>query len=155
MKRYFAIAVVALVLVLPGPASALSCAAPILDEPVVDAAVMIFEGTAGRDRRLSSREKAAVRKHAVRTIGGGTGDLRVYSFVVTRGWKGATPGQSVDVLINGYWGDGFAEGEAYLVVSPQQVGTLFLSPLCGHTVDIGYAADNGLLDTLQRVTGKD
>jgi hypothetical protein len=49
--------------------------------------------------------------HAIKGRGGRTEDLRVYNFTVTHGWKGTAVGQSVDVLFNSYWGDGFAEGE--------------------------------------------
>jgi hypothetical protein len=153
LKWSWAIVVAALGLLLPGSAFGLSCASPSLDETAIDAAVMIFEGTAGPKRSLDSRERAAVRIHAIEGKGGGSEDLRVYSFTVTHSWKGAAEGQSVDVLINSYWGDGFAEGEAYLVVSPKQVGNLFWSPLCGHTIDVRYAADIGSIAMLEQSIG--
>ncbi len=153
MTRYLAIVVVALGLFSPGAAFGLSCARLSLDETAIDAAIMIFEGTAGPKRTLDFRERQAVRRHGFNTKGGGTGDLRVYGFAVTRGWKGAATGQSVDVLFNTYWGDGFAEGEAYLVVSPRRVGSLFWAPLCGHTIDMRYAANIGSLATLERLIG--
>ncbi len=153
MKGSWAIVVLALGLLLPGAAFGLSCARPSLDETAIDAAVMIFEGTAGPKRSLDFRERANVRMHTIEAKGRGTEDLRVYSFTVTLGWKGAASGQSVDVLFNSYWGDGFAEGEAYLVVSPQQVGNLFWSPLCGHTIDVRHAADIGSIAMLEQVIG--
>ena len=153
MKGSLAIVVAALGLLLPGAAFGLSCARPSLDKTAIDAAIMIFEGTAGPKRSLDFRERAAVRRHAIEAKGGRTEDLRVYSFTVTRGWKGAATGQSVDVLFNSYWGDGFAEGEAYLVVSPRQVGNLFWAPLCGHTIDVRHAADIGTLAMLERLIG--
>jgi hypothetical protein len=153
LKGSWAIAVAVLGLLLPSAASGLSCARSSLDEATIDSAVVIFEGTAGPKRSPDSREKAAIRGHAIEAMGGGTKDLRVYSFTVTRGWKGATAGQSVDVLFNSYWGDGFAEGEAYLVVSPRQVGSLFWAPLCGHTIDMRYAAEIGSLAMLERLIG--
>ncbi len=153
MKGSLAIVVAALGLFLPGAAFGLSCARPSLDETAVNAAIMIFEGTAGPIRSLDFLERSAVRMHAIETKGGNAEDLRVYSFTVTRGWKGATTGQSVDVLFNSYWGDGFAEGEAYLVVSPRQVGNLFWAPLCGHTIDLRHAADIGTLAMLERLVG--
>ena len=143
----------ALGLILPGPAFALSCARPSLDETAIDAAVMIFEGTAGPKRALDFREKAAVGRHVIEAIGARTEDLRVYGFKVTRAWKGAVTGQRVDVLFNSYWGDGFAEGEAYLMVSPQQVGNLFWAPLCGHSIDLRYAAQFGSIALLERLIG--
>ena len=153
MKRSLAIVVAALGLFLPGAAFGLSCARPSLDETAIDAAIMIFEGTAGPKRSLDFRERAVVRMHTIEAKGGTTEDLRVYSFTVTRGWKGATTGQSVDVLFNSYWGDGFAEGEAYLVASPRQVGNLFSAPLCGHTIELRHAADIGTLAMLERLVG--
>jgi len=153
MKGYRVILVVALGLFLPSEAFGLSCAAPRLDETAVNAAILIFEGTAGQKRMLTAGEGEAVREHGFVSIGGGTGDLRVYSFTVTRGWKGAVTGQIVDILFNGYWGDNFREGGAYLVVSPQQVGDLFSSPLCGYTSDVKFATDLGNLATLERLIG--
>jgi hypothetical protein len=153
MKGYRAIMAVALSLVLPGGAFGLSCAPPRLDENTVNAAIVIFEGTAGPKRLLSPAEATAVGNLGVATKGGGTTDLRVYGFVVTRGWKGVTPGRTVDVLTNAYWGDNFAKGETYLVVSPQRVGTLFSSPLCGYSSNIKLAAELGNLATLKRLIG--
>ena len=95
---------------MPGAAVGLSCARPSLDETAIDAAIMIFEGIAGPKRSLSSRERAAVRLHAIEGRGGRAEDQRVYSFTVTQGWKGAARGQRIDVLFNSYWGDGFAQG---------------------------------------------
>ena len=91
--------------------------------------------------------------HAIEAKGGSIKDLRVYTFTVTHGWKGAAKGQSVEVLFNSYWGDGFAEGVAYLVVSPRQVGKLFWAPLCGHTLDVKHAADIGSLTMLEQLIG--
>lgn len=153
MKGSWAIAVAVLGLLLPSATFGLSCARPSLDQAAIDAAVVIFEGTAGSKRSLDSREKAVIRTDVIEAIGGSLKDLRVYSFTVTQGWKGATAGQSVEVLFNTYWGDGFAEGEAYLVVSPQQVGSLFWAPLCGHTIDMRTAADVGSLAVLERLIG--
>ena len=153
MKRYLAFAIVALGLLSQGTAFGLSCMEPDLDETVIDGAVMIFEGTAGPKRPLDSGEQEAILKQGFGSVGGGTRDLRVYAFTVTRGWKGTMAGQSVDVFSNTYWGDHFAEGESYLVVSPLQVGDLFASPLCGTTVDLKYAAERGFLATLERVIG--
>jgi hypothetical protein len=153
LKGSWAIVVAALGLFLPGAALGLSCARPSLDETTIDAAIMIFEGTAGPKRSLDFRERAVVRTHAIEAMGGRTEDLRVYNFTVTQGWKGAAAGQSVDVLFNNYWGDGFAKGEAYLVVSPRHVGNLFWAPLCGHTIDVKHAADIGNLAMLEHVIG--
>ncbi len=138
---------------MPARAFGLSCARPSLDDVAIDNAVAIFEGTAGAKRRLDYREKAAVRTHALKGRGGRVEDLRVYSFNVTQGWKGTMANRSVDVLFNTYWGDGFAPGQTYLVVSPQQVGNLFWAPLCGHTIDVKYAAKFGNIAMLEQVIG--
>jgi hypothetical protein len=153
LKGSWAIVVAALGLVWPGAALGLSCARPNLDAAAIDGAIMIFEGTAGSKRSLDARERAAVRLHAIEGRGGRAEDLKVYEFTVTRGWKGAARGQRVDVLFNSYWGDGFARGEAYLVVSPRHVGNLFWAPLCGHTIDLRYATEFGSIAMLERVIG--
>lgn len=140
-------------MLLPGEAFGLSCAVPRLDETTINAAIMIFEGTAGPKRLLSTGETAVVENLGFESKGGGAVDLRVFRFTVTRGWKGASTGQTVDILINTYWGDGFAEGESYLVVSPQQVGNLLSSPLCGQSSNLELAAELGNLATLERLIG--
>ena len=89
MKRYLAVVVVALGVFSPSAAFGLSCARLSLDESAIDAAIMIFEGIAGPKRTLDFRERAAVRRHAIGAKGGRSEDLRVYSFTVTRSWKGA------------------------------------------------------------------
>ena len=153
MKKSWIIVVMALGMMSSGTAFGLSCARPSLDETTIDAAVMIFEGIAGSKRVLDHGERATVQKHAIEAKGGGIENLRVYSFTVTQGWKGAATGQSVDVLFNSYWGDGFAEGGSYLVVSTRQIGDLFWAPLCGHTIDVRHAADVGDLAMLERLIG--
>ena len=153
MKGSWFIVVAVLGLFWPGETLGRSCARPSLDESAIDTAIIIFEGIAGPKRSLDFRERAIVRTHAIESIGRRTEDLRVYSFTVTQGWKGAATAQIVDVLFNTYWGDGFARGGSYLVVSPQQVGNLFWAPLCGHTIDVKHAADIGNLAMLERVIG--
>ena len=153
MNRSMAIFAMALSLLLPNAAFGLSCARPNLTEAVIKSSVLIFEGTAGPKRPLNLRERGAVTLSAIKGKGGTIKDLRVYRFTVTHGWKGTSTGETVDLLFNSYWGDGFAEGEAYLVVSPQQIGRLFWSPLCGHTIDLDFAARFGNLALLEKVIG--
>ncbi len=143
----------ALCLILPNAAFGLSCARPNLDETTIKSAVLIFEGIAGPKRSLDRRERTAVRLHAIKGKGGTIKDLRVYRFSVIHGWKGTSTGQNIDILFNSYWGDGFAAGETYLVVNPQQIGKLFWSPLCGHTIDVNHAARFGDLALLEKVIG--
>ena len=153
LKGFCAIVVATLVMVLPGTAVGLSCARPSLDKAAIDTAIMIFEGTAGPKRLLDFRERTNARLQSLESKGGTTEDLRVYEFEVTRGWEGALTGQRVDVLFNNYWGDGFAEGGDYLIVSTQQVGDLAWAPLCGHSIDLVHAAELGNLALLERVIG--
>ncbi len=65
MKWSVVIIVTALGLFLPGAAFGRSCVRPSLDETAVDAAIMIFEGTAGPKRSLDFRERAVVRMHTI------------------------------------------------------------------------------------------
>ena len=148
-----AIFAMALSLLLPNAAFGLSCARPNLDEAAIKSSVLIVEGIAGPKRPLNLLERGAVKMNAINGKGGTIKDLRVYRFTVTQGWKGASAGETVNVLFNSYWGDGFAEGESYLVVSPQQVGRLFWAPLCGHTIDLDFAARFGNLALLEKVIG--
>jgi hypothetical protein len=153
LKGPWRVAVVVLALLLPGESFALSCARPILDEAAIAAATMIFEGTAGPKRPLDFSERSDIRLSTIATKGGGARNLRVYRFTVTKGWKGALRGQTVDVLFNTYWGDGFAAGGRYLLVSPRRVGKLFWAPLCGHSIDLLHAAKFGDIARLERLIG--
>ena len=148
-----AIFAVNLNLFLPDTAAGLSCARPSMDQSVIDGAVAIFEGVAGPKRSLRSREEVAIEVNPIGGKGGITENLGVYRFAVTNAWKGVASGQSVDVLFNNYWGDGFSEGESYLVVSTQRVEDLFWAPLCGHTIDLKHAADLGDLSMLEQLIG--
>ena len=153
-RRNAAIRTIAfLVLLAPGTASALSCARPSLDAAAVQGAVAIFEGTAGQKRDLSRREAAVISRTAIQGKVAGTPHLKVYAFTVTKGWKGTTTEQRVEVLFNAYWGDGFAAGQDYLVVISQRVGALLWAPLCGHTVELDHAEKMGDLGRLERLVG--
>ena len=79
MRRLVLVA--ALGLNFPGVAFGLSCARPSLDETAIDAAIMIFEGTAGPKRSLDLREKEAVRLYAIEAIFDSAEDLKVYGFM--------------------------------------------------------------------------
>ncbi len=146
-------ALAAFVCIVSGPALSLSCARPSLDEAAIDSAVVIFDGKAGSKRPLTRGETTRVGGQGLRQLGGRRSDLKVYRFTVTRAWKGVARGQALDVLFNTHWGDGFAEGESYLVVSPQAIGRLFWAPLCGHSLELRSAADMGGIATLERVIG--
>ena len=143
MKWIGAILVSLLTVLHPVSVYGLSCARPKLDKRAIESAAMIFEGVAGAKRRLNAHEKLLVRNHPIRQRGGRIENLRVYRFHVTRGWKGALSRQTINVLFNTTWGDGFAKGGSYLVVSPRNLGKLAWAPLCGHTTDSVYAAKIG------------
>jgi hypothetical protein len=155
MKKLSAIPLILLVLSLKplDSAYALSCVAPAMNESVVEAAAIIFEGVANRGRDLSRAERATLKAAGVTPLGGGVGDLKVFEFTVTKGWKGAVEGQRIQVLRNTYWGDSFAAAGTYLVVGERVGDGLHLAPLCGNTVHLEYAQDSGHLKTLEGLIG--
>ena len=57
-------------------------------------------------------------------------------------------------IFNTTWGDGFSKGVSYLIVSPQNIGGLTWTPLCGHTIDLDYADKIGSLTMLKRLLGR-
>ena len=136
------------------PAYGLSCMPPVLDEAVIDEAVLIFEGEVEVKRELSAKEKAALARAHVTTKGGGLSDLKVYSFKVEKGWKGINSGEEVEVLRNTYWGDGFPIGERFLIVSNEKVKDLYVTSLCGPSISIRFARDQGSIKTLEEIIGK-
>lgn len=108
-------------LLLPfSPAQALSCAEPVMDAKAIESAAVIFEGTV-------SERGDEVQK--------GTDDMRksrVFTFTVSKAWKGTEAGATVAVWRNTYWGDDFAEGVEYLVVAHKD-GDVLEAGLCGLT----------------------
>jgi len=149
MKRYLAFAIVTLGLSSPGAAFALSCKLPRVDEKVVNAASIIFEGTAGPGRQLETSDIKAVESQSTIHIGNRARHWRVYTFNVMRGWKGVTTGQHVQLASNAI----FVPGEFYLVISRERIGEFFLSHVCEINVDLKFAADSGFLATLERLLG--
>ena len=153
MNRYLAVAVAALGVFLPGPAYALTCATPRVDEAVIDAAVAIFEGTAGPGRAVQSSETGTITERELDRLEVNLENLRVYPFAITRNWKGAVAGQSIKVLLDTYWGDRFAEGQTYLVFSFGKVGEFYVAPLCGLSFWINPERKIKHIDTLEQVLG--
>ena len=156
MKNWSAVVALALLALLPyapDTAQALSCVAPTLNENTIDDAVVIFEGVPGRKRTLRYLERTAIKAAGVATKGGGIADLRVYDFMVTKGWKGVEDGGRVEILRNTHWGDSFSAEVPYLVVAERRIGDLYLTSLCGSTVDLSWAAESGMIETLGRLLG--
>jgi len=136
-----------------GKSFALSCAPPRLDEAIMKSSAAIFEGTAGKKSGLNWKQNLALKKENLLGKGGGLNEMSVYDFTVTRAWKGVEAGEKVFVLFNTYWGDTFAEGEAFLIVSPRKIGGMVLSPLCGNSTDIAWAQKQGYIALLESLIG--
>lgn len=136
-----------------GTADALSCAAPTLDGAAVTQSVAIFEGVAGNRHSLTRKQKAAVKTSEPSDRLAGMENLRVYDFTVTKSWKGVAKGQTVSILFNTYWGDNYAPGGKFLIVSPERIGDMFWTPLCGHSIDLEWARKIGDLALLEQVIG--
>ncbi len=115
---------------------ALSCAVPQVNDKVIEGALIIFEGILKSSRGLSNFEKLKFTVADLHQMGGALKDLKVYTFRITKAWKGAKQGQDVQVLRNTYWGRGFLEETKYLVVSSEKYGELYFSHLCGPTFDL-------------------
>jgi hypothetical protein len=131
-------------------AYALSCAAPVMTQEVFDASIAVFEGEAQEGRELSAQELQAFREAGIIAKGGELTDMRAYTFVALKAHKGGLIDETVEVARNTYWGDEFAAGGGYLIVSPQKVGGLYLAPLCGHSISLDYAREMGMLEFLKR-----
>jgi len=133
---------------------ALSCAPPVLDEMIIGDSDVIFEGIAGGGRELTDKEKSALNSENITTKGGSTSDMKAYEFTVVRGWKGAENGDKILIMRNTYWGDGFPQGESYFILSSKKIDNFYITPLCGHSMHIKHAVDQGFIKTLEEVIGK-
>jgi len=138
---------------LSGKAYALSCAQPKLDEAVITDSVAIFEGVAGQKHALNRQQRASVEGDKPTGRFAGVGNLSVYDFTVTKHWKGVTTGQTVSILFNTTWGDSYIPGGNFLIVSPQQIGDMFWTPLCGNSIDLEWASKIGDLELLEEFIG--
>ena len=138
-------------------ACALDCTAPVMSQEAFDASAAVFEGEAQEGRELSAQELQAFREAgiATNTKGGELAEMRAYTFVVLKAHKGGLSEETVEVARNIYWGDGFAAGGGYLIVSPQKVGGLYLAPLCGHSISLDRAREMGTLEFLKSVKKAD
>lgn len=126
-----------------------------MNDSVIVGAAVIFEGVTGQGRALTRTEASALKVAGVATSGGDFSDLKVFEFTVTKGWKATARGQKIEVIRNTYWGDSFASPGPYLVVGVQGIDGLYVAPLCGNTMHLGFGADLGHLKTLERLIGAD
>ena len=116
----------------PAAAHALSCAPPRVDAQTVGAATAIFEGVVTGERR----EDAAIRPGTEEALGKDV----TFTFLVSKGWKGATEGETLTVRRNIYWGDGFRMGQAYFVFAEgKDKDGVLTAGLCGPTTALEYA----------------
>ncbi len=114
---------------LPHAAHALSCAPPVMTEETMMAAAVIFEGTVTASEETDEQP-------ASKGMGGKSG---LYTFTVKSAWKGVKAGDSVTVLRNTYWGDGFSKDVDYLVVAHKN-GEQLEAHLCGLSMQLDQAA---------------
>ena len=138
---------------LPGETFALSCAQPKLTETVISDSVAIFEGVAGQKHALDRQQRASVAGNKPTGRYAGVEKLSVYDFTITKNWKGVTAGQTVSILFNTTWGDSYLPGGSFLIASPQQIGDMFWTPLCGNSIDLEWARKNGDLELLEAKIG--
>jgi hypothetical protein len=132
---------------------ALSCAQPKLDEATIKNSVAVFEGVAGNKHSLTWQQKASVKMDRLTGRFAGVENLSVYDFRVTKNWEGVTAGQTVTILFNTTWGDNYVPGSYFLIVSPQQIGGMYWTPLCGNSIDLEWARKNGDIELLEEVIG--
>lgn len=138
---------------LSGETYALSCAQPKLTEVVITDSVAIFEGVAGQKHALNRQQRASVEGDKPTGRFAGLENLSVYDFTITKSWKGVTAGQTVSILFNTAWGDNYVPGGDFLIVSPQQIGDMFWTPLCGNSIDLEWAGKMGDLELLEEIIG--
>lgn len=138
---------------LSGGSYALSCAQPKLTEVVITDSVAIFEGVAGQKHALNRQQRASVEGDKPTGRFAGLENLSVYDFTITKSWKGVTAGQTVSILFNTAWGDNYVPGGDFLIVSPQQIGDMFWTPLCGNSIDLEWAGKMGDLELLEEIIG--
>jgi hypothetical protein len=142
MRRSF-LAAVFCALFWPATAHALSCAPLHVDSARVARAAAIFEGVATappprEDAAIEPGVAAAMDKDAL------------FTFLVSKSWKGVTEGETVTVRRNLYWGDGFRTGQAYLVFAEgRDRDGVLVAGLCGPTVAAEHA--DSLRETLQKL----
>lgn len=144
---------VALLLAHPQPAAALSCLTPKLDAAGIAAATTILEGRAGPTREATTAERETANAAGIASFRIDPDGLQVASFEVLRGWKGATPGETLEVLFDNAWGDSFNAGQTYMLVSPKTVAGLVWAPPCGVGIGRAQAENLGLYDALEENLG--
>ena len=132
---------------------ALSCAQSKLSETIISDSVAIFEGVAGQKHALNRQQRASVVADKPTGRYAGLEKLSVYDFTISKSWKGVTAGQTVSILFNTTWGDSYLPGGSFLIVSPQQIGDMFWTPLCGNSIDLEWAGKCGDLELLEAIIG--
>lgn len=130
---------------------ALSCAPPVWDDMILESADVVFEGIAGKERELTLKEKTALTSTPLSVEKGRMNDIKIYPFTVVRGWKGIKNGDTILILRNTYWGDSFLEEENYFILSSKKIGDFYVAPLCGHSMPIKYAQDQGFIKALEKM----
>jgi hypothetical protein len=118
-------------------ARALSCVPPEMNANVFSESAAIFVGRMVDDRPPSKPERQEL---AARGLAGINPDkIRLFGFLVSRAWKGVTPGQRVIVARDTYWGDGFSPEASYLVVAESRARDILITALCGNTQHLDHA----------------
>lgn len=112
---------------LPAPAYALSCAKAVLDETSYKSSPLIFEGTVVN---AVPKDQPDTPSKAMTSV--------TYTFKVNRVWKGEGITDMAVVERNTYWGDEFAQNVPYLIVASQHDG-LYTADLCGNSMPVEYA----------------
>lgn len=126
MRHFCVFAFLAFQLLAPHQAFALSCAPPVLNAQAVDTSDLIFEGTVTDEKEASVQESKM-------------GPTKIFTFSVTKAWKGTESGAVVEVARNTYWGDGFAKETTYLVVASKDKSGAAVAGLCGLSQRVEHA----------------
>lgn len=123
----------------PQPARALSCAPVEVNQEYISRAAAVFEGVVTAERKMDPNNKNVAHSS-------------VFTFRVTKGWKGAAEGDSVEVSRNILWDGGFKMGDAYLVFAESRgADGVLISGLCGPTQALLHAEQ--LQDLLKKARG--
>lgn len=127
--KVIGLCLLALLIMLPEKAEALSCAPVQWDREAIDRVSIIFEGTVVSEDPITSVHKSV--------------DQNVkFGFSVEKLWKGKMPTgmDKIYVIRNIYWGDGFEMGKSYLVTAMKsEMG--YVAALCSFVIPLEDAQD--------------
>lgn len=126
MRHFCVLAFVAFQLLAPHQVHALSCAPPVLNAQAIDTSDLIFEGTVTGEKDASEQDSKM-------------GPTKIFTFSVTKAWKGTESGAVVEVARNTYWGDGFAKETPYLVFAHNDKSGTAVAGLCGLSQRVQHA----------------